>query len=189
MSFTSDLDELSSLLDSIRRDSRLIDQIDSISRRVISVLSSGSTVFTAGNGGSASSASHFTAELVGRFRTQRKPLSSFCLSESPSVITSIANDFSYDLVFSRQLEASANTFDILVLFSTSGRSSNIVSVIQKAQNLGLQTILLTGLGCPLKEDNQLTILKVPSRSTPRIQEVHDFMIHSVCTHVDHYFSN
>ena len=133
-----------------------------------------------GNGGSASDAQHMTAELIGRFKVDSNPIPAIALTTDTSVITSIANDYDFDEIFSRQCEALVNKNDIVIAISTSGNSSNIINGIIEAKEKQSFVIGLTGnSGGKLKSEVDL-LLDVPSNDTARIQESHRIIIHSLC---------
>jgi D-sedoheptulose 7-phosphate isomerase len=145
---------------------------------------SGSRVYLCGNGGSAADAQHIAAELAGRLRIDRRGLPAVALTVNPSVLTAIANDYGYDAVFSRQVEAMGRPGDVLVGISTSGTSKNVVAALAAAHAAGLSTIGLMGkAGGPMKEHCDVAIL-VPSSDTQRIQEAHIAVGHAVCELVE-----
>jgi D-sedoheptulose 7-phosphate isomerase len=146
----------------------------------VAALSNGKKILFAGNGGSAAESQHFAAELVGRFLKERSPLAAVALNTDTSALTAIGNDYGYEHVFARQVQAIGQAGDVLVGLSTSGRSRNLVVAFQAAQHKGLQTISLTGrdprdLG-PLSS----VILNMPSDHTPQIQEGHLIIGHLLC---------
>jgi len=145
-------------------------------------------IFIAGNGGSASSSNHFTAELIGRFEKERKALAAYSLNSDMSTITAIANDYGYEHIFSRQIEALANGGDVLIAFSTSGKSPNIVKAMEQAKKQKMTVFLFTG---EKGKDNTLAniVIDVPSTKTARIQECHDFTIHYLAKVIEDYFFN
>jgi len=140
-------------------------------------LKAGHKILVFGNGGSASQAQHFAAELVNKFLRTRPPIKAIALTTDTSVLTSIANDVSYDKVFSRQIEALGEPGDIALGLSTSGNSPNVILAIEMAKKQGLFTVALTGNKggklAPLPD----ILLDVPSESTPRIQEAHLILLH------------
>lgn len=137
-------------------------------------------VLICGNGGSAADSQHFSAELVGRFKLRRKSYDAISLTTDTSTITSIGNDFGFDKIFSRQIEGIGKKDDVLVAFSTSGNSKNIVEAIKKAKEKEIYVISFTGNdGGSIKEISDLNI-NVSSNNTPRIQEIHGFYIHIIC---------
>lgn len=137
-----------------------------------------------GNGGSAADAQHLAAEFLGRYLLERRPLPALALHANTSALTAIANDYGYEQVFSRQLEALARPGDVLVGLSTSGNSASVVEALQVARRLGLTSIALTGAGggrlAPLAD----ILLAVPSTETPRIQENHILIGHCLCQAVE-----
>jgi D-sedoheptulose 7-phosphate isomerase len=143
-------------------------------------------LFTCGNGGSAADAQHLVAELVGRFSRDRRPLAATALSVDPSVVTCIGNDYSFDDVFSRQVRALVDAGDVLVAFTTSGRSANVVRALAAAREQGATTVLFTGGdGGPAAEHADRALL-VPSTKTARIQEMHLLLLHLVIEQVDRW---
>ena len=144
----------------------------------------GKRVFLFGNGGSAADAQHLAAEFVNRFLRDRPPLPALALTTDTSVLTSVANDRSYDDVFARQLEALAAEGDVAVALSTSGRSPNVIRGVEVARKLGMRTMVFTGArGEALARQADLGLV-VPSGSTPRIQEVHMLAGHVLCDLVE-----
>jgi D-sedoheptulose 7-phosphate isomerase len=141
----------------------------------------GRVVFTLGNGGSAAESNHFVAELVGRFKTSRRPYPAVSLASDAATITAIANDFGYDEVFSRQIRAYAVAGDTVVAFSTSGNSSNVVSAIQQALAMGCNVIaFLGGDGGACEQLSPTVSVVVKSNDTAAIQEAHLAAIHYIC---------
>jgi len=137
-----------------------------------------------GNGGSALDAQHFCCELVGRFRRERKGLPAIALNTDISVLTALSNDYSYEIVFCRQVQALVNKNDVVFGISTSGNSLNIIRGVEEAKKLGAYTIALTGKdGGKLKNIADLCI-RVPSNDTPRIQEMHTMVIHIICDAIE-----
>lgn len=151
---------------------------------ITGALDAGGRLITFGNGGSAADAQHFAAELVGRFEDTRRPLPALALSTDPSVLTSIGNDFSFDDLFARQVEAHVRPGDVVVGITTSGRSENVVRGLRTARRLGAFAVALTGAeGGPAAEVAELAI-RVPSQRTGRIQEAHILVIHLICERID-----
>ena len=147
---------------------------------MIKSLALGKTLFWCGNGGSAADCQHMAAELVGRFKKDRKPLRSIALTTDSSILTCISNDYEYEDIFSRQLNALASEGDVLIVISTSGNSKNVVNALKAAQNLSVSTIALLGKdGGKCTAYSNLSII-VPSNSTARIQEVHILIGHMLC---------
>lgn len=155
-----------------------------IAERIGECLRNGRSVFVCGNGGSAAQAAHFAGELVGRYRRDRPALRVFALSENTVVLTSIANDYDFSNVFSRQVEGMANAEDCLFALSTSGKSPNVIRACRAAKNKTMEVFALTG-----GEGNDLAdvcdiMVEVPCTDTPRIQELHLAMIHLICEIVE-----
>ncbi|MGR6034219.1 MAG: phosphoheptose isomerase [Candidatus Nitrosoglobus sp.] len=146
-------------------------------------------VLSCGNGGSAADAQHFSSELVNRFERERHSLPALALTTDTSALTSIANDYHYEVVFSRQIEALGNAGDILLAISTTGNSANIVRAIEAAHARDMSIIALTGRDggkmAPLLAEQDVEI-RVPASNTARIQEVHLLVIHCLCDLLDHY---
>lgn len=147
-------------------------------------LKSGGTIFWCGNGGSAADSQHIAAEFVGRFNKDRKPLRSIALTTDTSILTCISNDYSYEEIFSRQLEALGRRGDILVAISTSGNSENIKKVLVMAKKMKIKSICLLGKnGGKCKNFADITLI-IPSQITARIQEMHIFIEHLLCELVE-----
>lgn len=140
----------------------------------------GGTIFWCGNGGSAADSQHLAAELIGRFKKSRAPLRSIALTTDTSVLTCVANDFGYDDIFSRQIEALGRLRDVLVIISTSGNSENVVRAIDVAKKMGIVCVALLGKGGGRAESLAEYTIIVPSDSTARIQEAHILMGHIFC---------
>jgi phosphoheptose isomerase len=149
-------------------------------------LARGNKILACGNGGSASDAQHFAAELVNRFMINRAPLAAIALTTDGSTLTSIANDYDYTQVFSRQIQALSDEGDILLAISTSGNSANIIEAINAAKDYGMTVIALTGkdggeVGALIEQSDEDDLeIRVVEDSTPRIQETHIFVIHCLC---------
>ena len=151
-------------------------------------LLNGNKLLSCGNGGSAADAQHFAAEMINRFELERPGLPAIALTTDPSVLTSIANDYQYADIFSRQLRALGQTGDILLAISTSGQSHNVIHAIDAAHDRGMSIVALTGRdGGQVAEALRKADLelRVPADSTARIQEVHLMIIHSFCDLIDH----
>ena len=162
----------------------LADKIANVAEILIDAYKAGGKVLLIGNGGSAADAQHIAAELIGRFKLERKGLPAIALTTNTSILTALANDYGYDTVFSRQLEALANDKDVLIAFTTSGTSPNILKAIEVARSKNVKVIGLTGGdGGKLKDVADITIV-VPSDNTPRIQEAHITIGHIICNLVE-----
>lgn len=154
---------------------------------ITSALNSGNKILFAGNGGSASDCNHLVTELVSKFYNDRRALAAISLCANNSTITAIANDYGFEKVFSRQIEALGQKGDVLVAISTSGNSKNIIEALKKAKELGIIVIGLSGQN-PCQMDNLCDfILKVPSLDTPIIQESHIMLGHLICRLVEEKF--
>ncbi|MGB7294727.1 MAG: SIS domain-containing protein [Candidatus Aminicenantales bacterium] len=151
---------------------------------IVESLKSGRKVLVFGNGGSAAEAQHLAAELVNKFSRPRRALPAIALTTDTSTLTSIANDSSFDLVFSRQIEALGDEGDIALALSTSGTSPNILEALTAARKKKLVTIALTGEGGGKLGPLSDILLDVPSRSTPRIQELHLIILHLIAQELD-----
>ena len=147
-------------------------------------LENGRKVLLFGNGGSAADAQHIAAEFVGRFLPDRKPLPALALTTDTSALTSLANDYGYNAVFSRQVQAFGNSGDIAIGISTSGNSPNILEAVDTARAVGLLTIGLTGQDGGKMNGRVEILFRVPSRMTPRIQETHITLGHILCELID-----
>jgi len=154
---------------------------------VVEALKNGNKILLCGNGGSAADAQHIAAELTGRYKTERKGLAGIALTTDTSALTAIGNDYGYDRVFDRQVEALANSGDVLIGISTSGNSKNIINALKVAKELGCETIGFSGRDGG--EMNSLcdVNLVVPSDNTPRIQEMHILFGHTICQIIDDSF--
>ena len=171
------IQEHNDVLDSI---SQFGESIEKVANIFLSCLEGGGTIFWCGNGGSASDSQHLAGELVGRFVDERKPLKSIALTADSAVMTCIVNDYGYEHIFSRQIEALGVKGDVLVGISTSGNSENVIHAFEIAKQHGITTIGLLGKGggkCA-SVTNQSII--VPSQSTARIQEMHILIGHILC---------
>ena len=162
----------------------LIPNVEEASRIAIETLKNGNKILLCGNGGSAADAQHIAAELTGRYKTERRGLPGIALTTDTSALTAIANDYGYDRVFDRQVEALANKGDLLIAISTSGNSPNILSAIKTAKEMGCYTIGLSGRdGGAMNDVCDLNIV-IPSDDTPRIQEMHILVGHTICQAID-----
>ena len=167
----------------------LSDIIVNATEIVIDAYKAGGKVLLIGNGGSAADAQHIAAELVGRFKLERIGLPAIALTTNTSILTALANDYGYDTVFSRQLEALANDKDVLIAITTSGTSPNILKAVEFARSENVKVIGLTGEnGGKLKDIADLTIV-VPSDNIPRIQEAHITIGHIICDLVERELFN
>lgn len=166
----------------------LCELIEIASQRLVAALLDGKKIFSCGNGGSAGDAQHFSSEMVNRFERERPALPAIALTTDTSILTSIANDYNFDEVFSRQVKALGQEGDILIVYTTSGNSANIVKAIGTAHDKSIPVIAITGKDggnlASLLSETDIEI-RVPSQSTARIQEVHLLITHCLCDLIDH----
>ena len=170
-----------------RAQSELIEPIVIAGNLLVKTLLNGGKILTCGNGGSAADAQHFSAELLNRFEKERPGLPAIALTTDSSTLTAIANDYSYEEVFSKQIRAIGNSNDLLLAISTSGSSGNIVKAVKAAHERDMPVIGLTGRsGGKMAEIFNLTDIEIraPSERTARIQEVHLLVIHCLCDFID-----
>lgn len=168
----------------IRESKKLSFKISEVIDVITKCYQNGNKTVIFGNGGSAADAQHFAAELVGRFKLERKSLPSISLTTDTSILTSIGNDYGFDYIFSRQCESIVNSKDIVIAISTSGNSKNVINGVTTAKKKGAYIIGLTGNnGGNLKKFVDINLV-VPSKSTPRIQEVHRILMHIICENVE-----
>jgi len=166
------------------KDDVLINTVQDVITACISALSNGNKLLLAGNGGSASDAQHIAAELVGRYEKDRNGLPALALTTNTSELTAISNDYGYDNVFQRQIQALARNGDVFFGLSTSGNSRNVVNAIRQCKQLGVVTVAMTGeSGGEMKTISDYCI-NVPSSNTARIQEVHITIGHIICKAIE-----
>ena len=171
--------------DAVRALMALEAEVDAAGRMAADCLAAGGKLLLCGNGGSASDAQHFAAELVGRFLEHREPYVAVALTADAAVLTCIGNDYAFDDVFARQVAGLGRAGDLLVAISTSGESENVVRAARQARHGGLRVLGLTGrTGGRLAAECDVAIV-VPSASTARIQEAHILVIHTLCELVEH----
>jgi len=165
----------------------IYESVESAAQICIDALKNSRKILIFGNGGSAADAQHIAAELVGRYKVERKGLPAIALTTDSSALTCISNDYGYEQVFSRQVEALANTGDVVIGISTGGTSTNVISALDIAKNIGCKTIGFSGRGGG--EMNALcdANLVVPDDDTPRIQEMHILIGHTICQLIDNEF--
>jgi D-sedoheptulose 7-phosphate isomerase len=168
------------MIQAVLSDENMIGDIERAVQVIAECLRADGAVLLFGNGGSAADAQHFAAELVGRFALERKGLRAIALTTDSSVMTSLTNDYGYEELFARQIEALGRKGDVAVAISTSGNSPNILRAIETSRNKGMTVIGLTGEGGGKMRDRCDLTLRVPSRDTPRIQEGHALIYHILC---------
>lgn len=164
--------------------SNQISIISDIAKEMCNALSKGKTIYWCGNGGSAAEAQHMAAELMGKFNFQRPGLRSIALTTDTSFITGYSNDLSYEEIFSRQIQTLGNPGDMVIVFSTSGNSENILRALSAAKELGMISVTLLGANGGKAKDLGDFELVVGSVKTPRIQEVHQLVCHILCSLVE-----
>jgi D-sedoheptulose 7-phosphate isomerase len=162
----------------------LIPQIEKAAQKLTECLRAGNKILFFGNGGSASDSQHLTAEFVGRYEKDRRALAAISFTTDTSILTAVANDYGYDRVFERQMEALGKKNDVAIAISTSGNSKNVLAAVKRAREMGVYTIAFTGnTGGELKALVDLAIV-IPSKKTSRIQESHIMIGHILCECVD-----
>lgn len=166
----------------------LSDAIQVAARAMIDSLESGGKILLCGNGGSAADAQHIAAELTGRFIRDRRALPAVALTTDSSALTAISNDFGFDQVFARQVQALAKKGDILLALSTSGNSENLVAVLKTAAEIGCVRIALLGRDGGRMKGQAEHVLIIPSDYTPHIQEMHITIGHLICDLIDRHFA-
>jgi D-sedoheptulose 7-phosphate isomerase len=162
-------------------------KVDEAITAISTSLAEGKPMMVCGNGGSATDAMHITGELVGRFLKERKAINCICLSSNAAVLTAWANDYSYDTVFARQVEAYGNSGGVLLGISTSGNSTNVVRAFEAAKVLGVRSIALTGEGGGKLASVCDLLIDVPSRRTPVVQQLHICIYHYICEQIEARF--
>jgi D-sedoheptulose 7-phosphate isomerase len=177
------LDEHRFVLDQF--DQSFKEKIKRIADLMVNVLSNNKFIFWCGNGGSASDAQHLAAELMGRYKNNRRPLKSIALNADTSVITCISNDYSYEEIFKRQIDSLGSSGDIFVGITTSGKSQNVLAAMQEAKKKSLIVIGLLGKGGGDAKNIADYSLVVPSDITARIQEMHIMIGHMLCDLIEH----
>ena len=169
--------------------STLADQIEIAAQLCINSLGNGGKILIFGNGGSAADAQHIAAEMVGRYKVERKGLPAIALTTDTSALTSISNDYGYNHVFDRQVEALASEGDVVIGISTGGNSGNVISALKLAKDIGCKTIGFSG-----RDGGEMNALcdinlVVPATDTPRIQEMHILIGHTLCHLIDQAFKD
>lgn len=163
-------------------------RLEIIIKQIITSLASGGKILICGNGGSAADAQHMAAELVGKFKKKRKALPALALTVDTSIITSLGNDYSFSDIFVRQIQALGKKNDILILISTSGNSQNILKAAMCAKKLNIKTVGILGKGGgKLKRLADISLV-VKSEETPRIQEAHSLILHTICELIEEHFA-
>lgn len=166
-----------------------LDTIIKISNLCISSIENGNKILFCGNGGSASDANHLAAEIVGRFLLDRRPLPAVSLSSNPSVLTALSNDFGYQYVFSKQVEAIGKKDDVIFLISTSGSSKNIIEAARESKKRGIKTIIFTGSNVNFLEKYSDFIINIDSDIAAFIQQSHITIGQLICYNIENYYLN
>jgi D-sedoheptulose 7-phosphate isomerase len=168
------------------KDHKNLKLISVVTKKIVECYKKNKKLIIFGNGGSASDAQHFAAELVGRFKRERRALNAIAITTNTSIITALGNDYGFETIFSRQIESLAQEGDVVFGISTSGNSENVISALKLAKKLGCTTVGLTGFsGGKMKQFSDYCIC-VPTDDTPRIQEVHITIIHIICDLVEEF---
>lgn len=170
------------LVKQILNDEKLLSEINTVCKEIINSYQNNGQLFLCGNGGSAADAQHIAAELVGRFYLERQAYSAEALSTNTSIITALANDYDYDMIFARQIEAKGKKNDVLIGITTSGKSPNVIKALKRAKERDMLTILMSGKmdKSVLVFDYADYVIEVPSDDIPRIQEMHILIGHIIC---------
>lgn len=177
-------EQLADHVDVARTVEPLLPQVAALGERLCRCFDTGGRLYTFGNGGSAADAQHLAAELIGRYKRERRPLPAVALTVDPSVLTCIGNDYDYDEVFARQVRALARPGDVVIGFTTSGNSPNVVRGLATAREVGASAVLFTGASAGDAETHADEVLHVPSTFTARTQEMHLMFLHLLSDWID-----
>jgi D-sedoheptulose 7-phosphate isomerase len=180
----SKIEESISLKTSLLSNTDILNAVNNAINEIVTCYKAGGKVLWCGNGGSAADAQHLAAELSGRFYYDRPPLFSEALHVNTSYITAVANDYSYDIIYSRLVEAMGKKGDVLIGLSTSGNSANVIKALEKANEMGITTIAFTGKTGGKMNGIGKYLINIPSTDTPRIQESHMLLGHTICELVE-----
>ncbi len=167
------------ITDKILQNELFLNKLTIIIQQIIDCYSRGNKIYFCGNGGSFADAQHLAADLSGRFMFDREPLEVVLLGSNVSYLTAVANDYSYEDIFSRELKSSMKDGDILISFSTSGKSKNIIKAIEESKNKSVLSISFVGENKSQISETSDIVLNVPSSNTPRIQEIHKILGHTI----------
>ncbi|WP_295848409.1 D-sedoheptulose 7-phosphate isomerase [Tardiphaga sp.] len=165
-------------------DATLLAACHAVATAIVAALRAGNKLLLIGNGGSAADAQHIAAEIVGRYKLERPGYAAIALTTDTSALTSIANDYGFERVFSRQVEGLGQRGDVLMALSTSGRSPNILTALSKARELGMVTVGCTGVNGEAMRAHCDHLLMSPSDDTPVIQQIHLVALHGICDEVE-----
>lgn len=182
--FTVRLGENRDLVDAMLADQGLMTAAEETARLAATAFAGGGKLLIFGNGGSAADSNHIAAEFVGRYLTDRQPLPALSLAENQSSITAIGNDYGFDQVFARQIEAFGRPGDLAIGLSTSGNSENVISGLKCAERLGLRTVAMTGAEPGGTGDAAGLVVSIPTSVTPNVQHGHMLIAHIVCEWVE-----
>jgi D-sedoheptulose 7-phosphate isomerase len=185
----NELEESAKVVSQIRQDGALVDTLIEVADICIDALRRGNKIMFAGNGGSAADAQHFAAELVGRFYCERTPLAAIALTTDTSMLTAIGNDYGFEQIFSRQVEANGRSGDIFIGISTSGNSKNVSQAALMCKSMKIITVGLISDRTSTLGDISDYCVCVPSNSTPRIQEAHTVIGHALCALIERAFKH
>ena len=172
------------LLGAVERTNSEIDKVENWGRHLAEVLDGGGRLLACGNGGSAAEAQHLTAELVGRFRQERQPLSAIALHADTSALTALVNDYGGDEIFARGVHAHGRAGDVLIALSTSGTSRNVLTAVKAAHEIGMTSWALTGPGPNPLAATCEDAISVDAPTTATVQEIHLLLVHSLCIALD-----
>jgi D-sedoheptulose 7-phosphate isomerase len=181
---SNEIEKRIALKNTILNSTDLVSKINESAHLCIKALKSGNKILLAGNGGSAADSQHIAGELVNRFNFDRPGLPALALTTDSSVLTSIANDYEFESIFSRQIESIGVSGDIFLAISTSGNSKNILKAVLAAKKMNIPIISLTGEGGGELLDHSDVLIAVPSNMTPDIQEIHIMISHLICTIIE-----
>lgn len=180
--------EINESIKILQESKTLAPQIDKVIKIITQCFKAKKRLVLFGNGGSAADAQHIAAEFIGRFKAERKSLGAIALTTDTSILTALGNDYSFDIIFSRQCEALVSKGDVAIGISTSGNSLNVINGIQTAKQKGAKTIGILGSGGgKLKKIVDISLI-IPSTSTPKIQEAHRVITHIICEFVERNFT-
>jgi D-sedoheptulose 7-phosphate isomerase len=180
----SKIEESIKLKTSLLSNTEILNSVDNVIAEIVTCYKNGGKVLWCGNGGSAADAQHLAAELSGRFYYDRPPLFSEALHVNTSYTTAVANDYSYDIIYSRLVEAMGQKGDVLIGLSTSGNSGNVIKALEKAKEMGIVTVAFTGETGGKMNGISKYLINIPSKDTPRIQECHMLLGHTICEIVE-----
>lgn len=179
-----EIQKLSSVLAQIQKDDLLMSIVEKVAAECIDALQKGKKILFAGNGGSAADAQHLAAELLSRLNYNRPGLAAIALTTDTSALTAIGNDYGFENLFSRQIEALGQPGDVFIAISTSGKSKNILRALDAARIKGLTNIGMSGIHAPLMSECCDWVINVPSHETPKIQECHIMFGHIICALIE-----